>query len=394
MRDDRGSVAMLFALMLVPMIAVVGLAIDYGNASSAERKAQAAMDAANLAAAVAASDYMRANPDASEAEAAKHAATTGEKFFEANNSASDALDVDYKVSVAREDNNWVVNSSFSGTYDVKLAGLLGLESWKVSRSSTSIYNKPFVPVLDIAMCIDATGSMQPTIDAVRSNALSFYDRLVKELEKNDAGRFVQIRVRPIYYRDFAVYVNVKADWKHLYRPLIAPVPFVLPSQRTIFEAFVASEKAGGGGDHPENGLECVNEAMDTPWVKVGDMVSGSPDPVTHVFPMIVIWTDAQAHPLAHEKSLAEPLYPSAAKMPRTAAEFTAKWNDKKRIDQKNKQIVFFGNPYTLPQFNGWSVITSWKEFSVGGTLKEGNTDMVPLIAKNVAGNIIRARVTN
>ena len=393
-RDDCGNVAIIFALMLIPIIGLVGLVIDHGRASSAEKKAQAAMDAANLAAAIAASDYMRANPSASEAEAAKHAVTTGEKFFEANNSASDALDIKYKVSVVREDNNWIVNSSFSGTYDVKFGDLLGVDLWKISRSSTSIYNKPFVPVLDIAMCIDATGSMQPTIDAVRSNALSFYDRLVKELEKNDAGSFVQIRVRPIYYRDFPAYGNVAAQWKALYAPLIPSAPLVLPSQRTAFEAFIASEKAGGGGDHPENGLECVNEAMDTPWVQVGDMVSGSPDPVTHVYPMIIIWTDARAHPLPHPKSLEQPEYPSQSKMPRTAAEFTAKWNDKKIIDQKNKQIVFFGNPYTNPLMNGWSVITRWKEFSVGGTLIEGNTNMVPLIAKNVAGKIIRARVTN
>ena len=85
-------------------------------------------------------------------------------------------------------------------------------------------------------------------------------------------------------------------------------------------------------------------------------------------------------------------------MPRTPEDFTAKWNDKKIIDQKNKQIVFFGNRDSVSgvpksSHSGWSVVKSLDGFSVGGTLTQGNTSMVPLIAKSVAGNIVRARVT-
>jgi len=48
--DRSGSVAMLFGLMLIPLAAVVGLAIDFGRAYTVNSHTQAALDAAALAA--------------------------------------------------------------------------------------------------------------------------------------------------------------------------------------------------------------------------------------------------------------------------------------------------------------------------------------------------------
>jgi Flp pilus assembly protein TadG len=387
--NDGGNVAIIFAMMAIPILGTVAHTVDYTIATKIKGSAQAAVDSANLAAAIAASSYMRDNPNASEAEAAIHSKAVAERYFSQNFTEEVRYDALYIVNVERSDGNWVAESSYTVTYQPMFTGVLGLEDWRLQGTSSAQYNKPFVPVLDIAMCIDATGSMFSTLNSVKINALSFYDNLVAELKKNDAGEFVQIRVRPIYYRDFAVDKS----------PLRASTPFILPAESSSFKAFVDPEMPSGGGDAPESGLECVNEAMDTKWVKVGDMVSDVSDPVTHVYPMIVIWTDAAALPFSHGPSLAKALYPTEAKMPRTAAAFTSKWNDENVIDQTNKQIVFFGNPNNSTGIkkgstSGWITVKNLAGFSVGGTLTEGNSKMVPLIAKNVSGKLTRARLTD
>lgn len=54
-RDERGVAAMIFALAIVPVVGLVGAAIDYGRAASVETRLQTALDAAVLSAASAGS---------------------------------------------------------------------------------------------------------------------------------------------------------------------------------------------------------------------------------------------------------------------------------------------------------------------------------------------------
>lgn len=51
-RDERGVVAMIFALALVPLLGLVGAAIDYSRSTTVRARLQSALDAAVLAAAV------------------------------------------------------------------------------------------------------------------------------------------------------------------------------------------------------------------------------------------------------------------------------------------------------------------------------------------------------
>ena len=50
-RDARGGTAMVFAISIVPMLLIGGVAVDYGRATSAATNLKAASDAAALAAA-------------------------------------------------------------------------------------------------------------------------------------------------------------------------------------------------------------------------------------------------------------------------------------------------------------------------------------------------------
>src|SRR5581483_10381145 len=50
-REESGTVAMLFGLSLIPLVAIIGLAVDFGRAYSVRAQTQSALDAAALAAA-------------------------------------------------------------------------------------------------------------------------------------------------------------------------------------------------------------------------------------------------------------------------------------------------------------------------------------------------------
>jgi hypothetical protein len=82
--------------------------------------------------------------------------------------------------------------------------------------------------VDIAFCIDVTGSMSPILDRVKDNALRFYDDVQKNL--TDKGKNVdELRVRVIAFRDF------KADGA----AALQESPFFsLPDEQARFAEFV------------------------------------------------------------------------------------------------------------------------------------------------------------
>ena len=77
--------------------------------------------------------------------------------------------------------------------------------------------------VDIVFCIDVTGSMTPILDAVKANALRFYDDVQANL--TDKGKNVdELRVRIIAFRDFAADPETALQESSFFR---------LPDERTI-----------------------------------------------------------------------------------------------------------------------------------------------------------------
>lgn len=131
--------------------------------------------------------------------------------------------------------------------------------------------------VDIVFAIDATESMQPLIDKVKSLTLSFREELEKGLKEN--RRIIKnLRIKVIVFRDY--YVDDKYAMEESQF-------FILPEEKQEFYNFVSQIKAGGGGDEPESGLEALALALRSDFVKDGDKKR-------HV---IVLFTDASAHPL-------------------------------------------------------------------------------------------------
>ncbi len=97
----------------------------------------------------------------------------------------------------------------------------------------------------------------------------------------------QLRLKVIAFRDFGDDAsNAVEETGFLH----------LPSQARDFEDFVRGIDATGGGDIPESGLEALALAINSPW-------ETGLDRRRHV---IVMFTDAPAHPLARWASPRRP----------------------------------------------------------------------------------------
>jgi Flp pilus assembly protein TadG len=394
-RDERASTAIVFAAALVPLMAVAGGAVDYSFAVSAENKLQVALDSAVL------SGVAEGIPDGNRA-------AVMQTYFKANTDptilkAVKTVNFTYSSADGRGEANVVakVPSPF--------LGIIGHMNWSVTAHSQAMSKAMMPRVLDVAMCIDITGSMQNTIDAVRNNALNFENNVNNELASRSMPEFDAVRVRVTGYRDFGGnnpayrpdhykvvgggYVDKMPNPGAVWRgagdarnygddaPLTTSAYFNLPAQAATFTAFVDALQANGGGDYPESGLECINVGLNAPWLKVGDPTPGLGTPAQAVFPMIVLWTDIDAQPPSHSWSLLNPNYPADTVMPRNYAGLRAKWDDPLRINQQNKLLVTFMPNSGTPV---WNNIKTWPNYFSGGNLATGNTLMVDKIVDAIA----------
>jgi hypothetical protein len=202
--------------------------------------------------------------------------------------------------------------------------------------------------VDIVFCIDVTGSMTPIIDAVKANALRFYNDVQTNLTSK--GKSVdELRVRVIAFRD----LSVDDDGA-----LLESSFYSLPEDQDAFAGFVDALQPQGGGDAPESGLEAVALAINSPWTSHGDRRRQ----------VIVVWTDAPAHPLNFA-----PVPPSlASSVPTSFSDLTDLWEDPQGpVGASSKRLILFA-----PDGPGWSDISaSWENVvhhpsQAGGGLSE------------------------
>jgi hypothetical protein len=183
--------------------------------------------------------------------------------------------------------------------------------------------------VDIVFCIDVTGSMTPIIDAVKANALRFYDDVQTNLTAK--GKNVdELRVRVIAFRDFAADGEAAMQESPFYR---------LPTEQSAFSDFVNGLIAEGGGDAPESGLEAVALAMNSDWTTRGDRRRQ----------VVVVWTDQPALEL-------DPAVVPTELRSRVPADFSALtdlWEDTQGpLGGSSKRLILFA-----PDGPGWSDIS-------------------------------------
>lgn len=194
-------------------------------------------------------------------------------------------------------------------------------------------NNPLTYHVDLALCIDCTGSMRGTLQSVKEAALDFQSMFKSRME--DKGKIItSMRVRVIAFRD------IFAD-----DPAFEVSDFYnLDQEPEEFKTFLSGLKAkGGGGDGPESALEALSIAINSPW-------DANADRLRHV---VVMWTDALPHPL--EKGASQHAQSAfKSEIAENLDQLTDWWNDRQnnRIRHEAKRLVIFA-----PEKGAWVNIT-------------------------------------
>ncbi|MDF1680337.1 pilus assembly protein [Ponticaulis sp.] len=193
LKDSRGNVAMIFALCLIPLVVLMGGAIDFSRQRSGEGLAQDAVDAALLAIAGTAQDK-------TDAQLTREALVWFENHMQDLNLDIDDFQV---VKVGDE-----LTATVNGHVDTAFLGLIGINDLDVVRTASVRIG---LTAVELVMVLDTTGSMMATpsgqsmtkLESMQDAALDMVDML-SDLD-NGRGN-IEIGLVP-----FATYVNVGAD---------------------------------------------------------------------------------------------------------------------------------------------------------------------------------------
>ncbi len=216
--------------------------------------------------------------------------------------------------------------------------------------------------VDLALCIDATGSMSPILDLVKGNALRFHGDVMRAMWAKQK-RIDRLRARVIVFRDL---------FEDGEEALAASDFFALPQDQAAFAGFLGSIRAFGGGDEPESGLEALAVAMNSSWVRACDRRR-------HV---MVIWTDASAHRLEEAVGRRTRGYPGG--LPRSFAELEVLWEGE-TMDQSGKRLLIYAPdvaPWTGMQ-DDWESVVHVASRAGTGLGEHDYADVLEVIANSV-----------
>lgn len=191
LRDERGNVAITFGLMVIPMVMVMGLAVDYSEIIRMEQRVQAAADAAALAA-------INARSQSEENRRSLAIATFRTNVNSAEPSTVPAPTVDFSGQSVTVTGTTDVNMTFSQIF--------GTEQVTVEKESSAAYETSGFKA-EVAMMVDLTGSMgwssgngSTRIADLRLAAADLLNILLPTSGANDNA--VRVGIAP-----FADYVN-------------------------------------------------------------------------------------------------------------------------------------------------------------------------------------------
>jgi Flp pilus assembly protein TadG len=157
-RDQRGNVAVIFALCCVPLITFVGCAVDYSRATQVRSKLQAAADAASVGAIAKASPgFIAAGSMMSDGTIAV-GVTDAQNIFNANRANLTGYTLN-SVTPTVVKSGSTINStvSFTATINTMFLGLIGKSALSMSGTSTSTANMPLY--VDFYLLLDNSPSM-------------------------------------------------------------------------------------------------------------------------------------------------------------------------------------------------------------------------------------------
>jgi Flp pilus assembly protein TadG len=159
-RDQRGNIAVIFALTLMPLLASVGCAIDYTRASQIRTSLQSATDIASVAAIAQGSPGYIAATTMSGNGTVAIAVTDGNNVFDGNSSSSQVTGytgLTRTTTVTKTGIKLTANVTFTANVPVTFMKLFGFQSIAITGSSGAAASLP--PYLDFYLMLDVSGSM-------------------------------------------------------------------------------------------------------------------------------------------------------------------------------------------------------------------------------------------
>ncbi len=263
-KAQRGTTAVIFGIMVIPLIAITGGVVDYGRAVKTKSQLNSALDAAVLAAMMQYSldedtDYKKVIEDYIR----KNLAKTDKRF--------QGEELDITIPDISEDGE--MKAAISTKVETNFLKLVGFDEFDVHVEAAS---KVGGSAIEVALVLDNTGSMAGSkIEDLKGAARDLLDILMPEDADNSSGN-VKFSIVP-----FADYVNIGVD--NRYEPGL-----------DIPEAYsVMSVPAGEHcwNEYPDSTRECENnpvpgtcyndgvpyDCMQDNWTCTGDQG----DPVEH-----------------------------------------------------------------------------------------------------------------
>jgi Flp pilus assembly protein TadG len=173
--DQRGNIAVIFAIACVPLISGIGCAIDYSEAVRIKSKLQSAADAAAVAAISQNSAGWKAASLMTTNGEVKAAETDAKNIFNGNITASTSLFKNQTVTATVTKAGPALTSavSFSADVPVTFMKVVGFSKVTVSGSSSASSSLPLY--LDFYLTLDVSGSMglpSTTAEQARLNAVN------------------------------------------------------------------------------------------------------------------------------------------------------------------------------------------------------------------------------
>jgi len=176
--DRRGMISPIFALAVIPVLGLIGAAVDYSRANSVRTAMQAALDSTSLAmaskAASLSGSQLQAQADA---------------YFKALFTRTDAIGTTVTATYSSEGGSQVTVSGMTTVKNLFM-GIMGIGTTQVAASSTSKWG---MNRLRVALALDNTGSMASNnkMTALKTAAKSLIDQL-KTASKSDGDVYISI----------------------------------------------------------------------------------------------------------------------------------------------------------------------------------------------------------
>jgi Flp pilus assembly protein TadG len=157
-RDRGGNIAVIFALACVPLITVVGCAVDYSRATQIRSKLQAAADAASVGSIAKTSPAFIAAGSMTSDGAIPAGVTDAQHIFDANRANLTGYTLNSVTPVVTKTGSTVTSTvTFSSSINTMFLGVIGKTALTVTGTSTSTASMPLY--VDFYLLLDNSPSM-------------------------------------------------------------------------------------------------------------------------------------------------------------------------------------------------------------------------------------------